>query len=797
MSVTDTGRADARGGGTAVTGHRGPRSLVDDTGAERAVRVEGTGNATACDGAVVVTGYVGTLVTGAGARASVRWPVVVGAVPTLASGFQDRAGLRRVVDEARTGHTTVVLTQVLSGGGGVGKTQLAAAYAHRALAEGIDLVVWADAAEAARVTAAYAQAAHRVQAPGALGEDAENDARAFAEWLATTSRSWLVVLDDITDPDAIQPWWPPPSAADAGRVLATTRRRDAALSGGGRALVDITTYTDREADTYLRERLAGADSVHLLDDRAAALARELGLLPLALAHAAAYMINEAVPCADYLKLFAAGTARLDGLLPRHADTEGYGRHVAAALLLSLDAARHSEPVGLAAPALHLAALLDPAGHPRELWTTGPVIEYLAAHRTAPEPESARVDAARAMAALRVLHRYGLITDDPRAGHRAVRLHALTARAARETTSPATHAAAGHAAADALVTLWPDADHLHRDLTAVLRANIDTLATHAGDLVWSPEGCPMLHRSQRSLYDMGLYSAAITLQERMAADTARVFGPEHPETLAARGNLAVSYARAGRTGAAIVIEEQVLADRERLYGPGTPETLTARANLAVSYWRAGRTDDAIVIEEQVLADRERLFGSEHPETLRARANLGVSYWQADRIDDAIDLLERVVADAVRVLGPEHPETLTARGNLAVSYTRAGRTGAAIVIEEQVLADRERLLGPEHPASLGTRANLAASYRQVGRTDDAIVIEEQVLADRERLLGTEHPDTVNARTNLAASHLKAGHTDDAIALLERAIADSERLSGTEHPGTVATARALLTRARQGRP
>ncbi|MET7305234.1 NB-ARC domain protein [Embleya sp. NPDC005575] len=524
MSVTDTGRAHARGGGTAVTGHRGPGPVADQTDAGPAVRVESTGNATACDGAVVVTGHVGTLVTGAGSRVAVRWPVVVGAVPTLASGFQDRAGLRRAVDEAQAGQATVVLTRVLPGGGGVGKTQLAAAYAHRALAEGIDLVVWVDAAETARVTAGYAQAALRVQMPGALGEDAEHDARAFAEWPATTPRAWLVVLDDITDPDTIQPWWPPTSATGAGRVLATTRRRDAALSGGGRALVDITTYTDREADAYLYERLADADSAHLLDDRAASLARELGLLPLALAHAAAYMINEAVPCADYLRLFAARTARLDGLLPRHADTEGYGRHVAAALLLSLDAARHSDPVGLAAPALHLAALLDPAGHPRELWTTDPVIEYLAAHRAPSGPGSARVDAARSIAALRVLHRYGLITDDPRTGHRAVRLHALTARAARETTPPATHAAASHR---------------HPDLTAVLWANTDTLTTHAGDLLWSPRGCPVLHRSGRSLYDLaashleaGHTDEAIALPERVIADSERRSDTEHPGTVAA-------------------------------------------------------------------------------------------------------------------------------------------------------------------------------------------------------------------------------------------------------------------------
>ena len=69
-------------------------------------------------------------------------------------------------------------------------------------------------------------------------------------------------------------------------------------------------------------------------------------------------------------------------------------------------------------------------------------------------------------------------------------------------------------------------------------------------------------------------------------------------------------------------ERLVADRERLLGPEHPDTLSARANLASSYWSAGRTADAIAIGEQVLADSERLLGPEHPDTLGARANLEI-------------------------------------------------------------------------------------------------------------------------------------------------------------------------------
>ncbi|WP_327034887.1 hypothetical protein [Micromonospora ureilytica] len=73
----------------------------------------------------------------------------------------------------------------------------------------------------------------------------------------------------------------------------------------------------------------------------------------------------------------------------------------------LEAAEQAEPVGLARPALVLAGICDPAGHPDTLWSTTAVTDYLAAHRTARAGQP--VTAEHARKALRLLHRYGLLT----------------------------------------------------------------------------------------------------------------------------------------------------------------------------------------------------------------------------------------------------------------------------------------------------------------------------------------------------------------------------------------------------
>ena len=84
-----------------------------------------------------------------------------------------------------------------------------------------------------------------------------------------------------------------------------------------------------------------------------------------------------------------------------------------------------------------------------------------------------------------------------------------------------------------------------------------------------------------------------------------------------------YWQAGRTGEAITIEEKVAADRARIQGPEHPDTLTAQANLAASYWQAGRTGEAITIEEKVAADRARILGPGtpgHPGSRRGAAEV---------------------------------------------------------------------------------------------------------------------------------------------------------------------------------
>ncbi|WP_256925238.1 NB-ARC domain-containing protein, partial [Streptomyces sp. Amel2xC10] len=462
-------------------------------------------------------------------------------MPRLAAAFQPRTAIRDQVAGVRREGRDVVL----SGAGGVGKSQLAASLARHLRDQehtdgaGLDVLVWAKATSADQIITAYAEAAGQLRLPGADQDDEDGAARLFVRWLTATRRRWLVVMDDLTDLAPLEEWWPD-SGTGNGWVLATTRREDARLSGRSRTLVRLGLYTRDEARAYLRRRLTDAGHPHLHDpDRADELADELGDLPLALGHAAAYLINTRHTMADYLALLRAASSDLGDLLPPSADTEGYGRPITASLLLSLDAVDKDDTTRLARPLLHLASLMDPLGHPATAWTTPAALSHL---RTARPPRRLwlrrhhpAVTEDEVRSALECLRTYALITQDTATA--PIRLHALTARAARETIPSGTLPARARTVADAILSLWPRHDHEDRELAAILRANAIHLDELTRPALWQPVTHRCIYQVSSSLAAAGLYQQAIAYDEKTARHSKDIHGDGHPDTLSARSNLA--------------------------------------------------------------------------------------------------------------------------------------------------------------------------------------------------------------------------------------------------------------------
>ena len=675
--------------------------------------------------------------------------------------------------------------------GGVGKTQLAAAYARRSWEQGVGLLVWVTATSRPGIISGYADAAVRLGL--ADREDPDQAAEAFLGWTATTETRWLVVLDDIQDPADVRGLWPP--VAPAGRVVATTRLQHSALTGAGRRLVQIDVFTPAEARAYLTAKLPErADANGQLD----ALVEDLGRLPLALAQAAAFIRDEDISIATYRRrlasrLLAHAAPQEDGLPDDHK------KIVSATWDLSIDKADKARPSGLARPLLLLASVLDANGIPADVLTSVPARQYLTTRLSGSSASTTAVDVVDVEMvdeALRVLHRFSLIDHDRSATHREVRIHQLIQRVTRENLDdPDQYTALAHAAADALLAVWPDLEH--DQLGAILRANTTALRQTTGTTLWrwNGEAHQVLFRAADSLGDTGQVTAALTEYTHLHHTSHQTLGPDHPDTLTTRHNLARWRGKAGDPAGAIIAFDELLNDCLHLLGPNHPNTLTTRHNLA--YWRgeAGDPASAATAFEELLNDRLHLYSPNHPDTLTTRGNLADWRGQSGDPAGAATAFEELLNDCLHLLGPNHPNTLTTRHNLAYWRGEAGDPASAATAFEELLNDCLHLLGPNHPDTLTTRHNLAYWRGEAGDPASAATAFEELLNDRLHLLGPNHPDTLTTRHNLAHWRGRAGNMASAITALEELLNDCLRVLGPDHSITKAVQGLLTSAPRAG--
>ncbi|MFF7726814.1 FxSxx-COOH system tetratricopeptide repeat protein [Streptomyces sp. NPDC008001] len=697
-------------------------------------------------------------------------------IPPRALSFQHRAEadqLRAAVDSGGT----AVLSQVLTGTGGVGKTQLAADYARTAWdSGGVDVLVWISASSRSAITAGYAQAGAEVLA--ADPADPEQSARAFLAWLEPKAGQkpcrWLVVLDDVADPADMRGWWPP--ASPYGRVLVTTRRREAALTGAGRRLVTVGLFTPQDAAAYFTAVLAAHDRREPTD-QIDGLAADLGHLPLALAQAAAYIIDTGVTCARYRSLLADRLRKLADLLPEpSALPDDQAVTVAATWSLSIEHADRLRPAGLARPMLQLAAMLDPNGIPADVLTGRPALTHLTRHRTPDGRRPVPATSEDAAGALHALHRLSLVTCEP---GRPVQVHGLVQRSVREQVPPELLARTVRAAADALLQAWPQTD---RDFATGqrFRSNTEALRSHDEQLLWSDHDVhEVLLRLGQSLGRAGFYRASMDHYRQLAATSEHRYGAGHPRTLACRTNSLRHLRFTAHPTEAVAAYTQLAADCTRLAGPDDFATLDARGQLAAARVSGGDLAGALTGYEELLADHRRVHGPHHRNTLSVRSQIASLHREKGDAPRAAALYRELLGDCRTYLGPLDDMTLDVRMQLARLQGEAGDPAGARERLGELLDEHLAAFGRDDHRTLVVRRELAEWRAAAGDAAGAAAELADMIDDAVRILGAHHIDVSLARYSLGLLRDKTGDANAAPAGIDESARLLEQTFGPDHP------------------
>ncbi|MFJ9780633.1 FxSxx-COOH system tetratricopeptide repeat protein [Amycolatopsis sp. NPDC101161] len=769
-------------------------------------------------------------------------PAVVGEVPSRNPGFVGRHGLlasvaRRMDRESRA---------VLTGMGGLGKTQLAIEYIHRHLQD-FDVVWWIRAAQEMQIRASLTELARQLRLPGA--DESVTAVPAVLEALRTGSPQsrWLLVFDAAVGPEQLAPYLPD----GPGRILVTSRETN--WAGTFAEPIEVGLFERAES----KELLCRRDPV-ITDDQADELAGKLGDLPLALAQAAAWRAETSMPIEEYLRLFDEKVAEiLEASIPAE-----YEVPIAAAWSVSFDQLRTLDPA--AHELLQVCAFFAPEPISRNLFTGVHGVSI------APELDLALRDPMRLGRVLRDINRCGLARLDHRSD--TLLLHRLVQLVLRNRMSPEQRAVMRHGAhmllaktdpnAPASTTEWPryqeivphmyaaelieSDEHWVRQLVINLMKFLYHWGDHRGAVTLA--GHAVRHWSERSrernaelpdpqtleaserlgffLCMLGRYAEAAEINQRTLQLYREIADEDSEELLNAQLSVAVDKKAAGDFFEARDLNLRIYAKASKLFGVDDPVTLDAASDLVVSWLLTGEYEKAhrlcaetyrlrhdvlgqdnaatittltlLVIsrrelgdfawaraeQEKVVKRVRELFGEGTVGVLRRNHFLAVARRKDGDYPAALTLSGRALGQFRLSYGEGHPNAVACALAHSIDLRHAGRLDEALELGLRALELYRRSLGEHHPHTLAAEVDLAVTLRQRGSAEAAARQDERSLDRLRDRLGDDHPHAIACATNLANGWFALGEVERALWLDTEVLLRARRTLGDHHPGTLAT-------------
>jgi tetratricopeptide (TPR) repeat protein len=572
---------------------------------------------------------------------------------------------------------------VISGTGGMGKTQLAAQYLYKH--EDEYKYKWWLPVDPAVLSSYYASLAFDLASepdfPKAFCRDQSSTVTTIKNWLEQDHGwKWLLVLDNAMEPNTIRCYLP---REGPGHAIVTTRNSSSVWDNMSHHYQLLKFELD-EAAAFLVRRTGLADR-----GGAMALAKELGCLPLALEQAGAYIKETGGNSSTYLEQLK--TDRVNVLSKSW--PADYPEPVSRTWNISFQ--KSKEEMHLSANLLYLCSFLapEPERIPKSLLSRG--LEYL----NQPAPTSSQLEDA-----IQVQVHYSLVTVVPD----SIYVHNLMQDVIRYQLPENNKKRWAETAVKLIDSAFPK-DHLDNPESwpecALLLPHALAAAGHAENLGVAPENiCHLLNECGSYLETRGEFTGSKSALQRAIEIGERVYGPDHPTVAIRVNNLGSVLQDLGELQEAKKCFERALEIDEKVYGPDHPKVARDVNNLGSVLQDLGELQEAKKRFERANSINKKVLPKYHPRLAAGANNLGSVLQDLGELQEARKCYERALKIDERVYGPDHPNVATDVNNLGSVLKDLGELqGAKKCFERALKICRDRL-GEDHPKTKLVLENL---------------------------------------------------------------------------------------------
>ena len=287
--------------------------------------------------------------------------------------------------------------------------------------------------------------------------------------------------------------------------------------------------------------------------------------------------------------------------------------------------------------------------------------------------------------------------------------------------------------------------------------------------------------------LGLYDAAMPLQERALETRRRVLGNDHPDTMTSIQEMAFLLQVQGRLDEAEPYFREVLERRRRVLGDEHPDTLVSLGGMDFLLQGQGKLAEAEVYSREVLETRRRVLGNEDKYTLLSISNLCVVLMYQGKLDEAEPYCREALGSRRRVLGDFAGDTVISINILAYMLISQGKLAEAEPYQIESVELSRKVLGDEHPDTMTAVGNLGHLLKEMGRLSEAEPHLREAQQTYTKVLGESHPLTLRALSNLAWLVEVQGRHAEVIELLVPA--EPAMRAGLQGSNVLVLARALM--------
>ena len=638
----------------------------------------------------------------------------------------------------------------VQGLGGMGKTELALAYAH-AFAWDYPGGRWQVACEH---TDDLRLALTRLAGPMhfEFTEDEKKDLamqfdRVLRE-LAARERS-LLILDNVSDPALLEPEHLDRLPRDGHLdLIATTRLAPAQIPGSAQdqSFIAVDELPEEDALALMRSHQPeGRFATETEDDEARKIVHLLRGFTLAVETAAIYLGRH--PDADACRSFRE---RLSPDLLRESEEAASDPTVAVRhRVRSLEETLAFTLKTLTPEALRLLqiASLLPADQVAVPWLLALGAEHVSAFKDAAGAASEVFRAPMEdLLGLRLLQASGVMDADGRP--LVVRMHRLVQELIRGKQPP-DEVSSQEQAVDALVverdaaleqtTRWEEARWELAPLTALAGVWDETNYAQAAWL--------MNQVGQRWKY-LAEWSQAESLMRRALAILETSLGENHPNVAASLNNLAGLLQATNRLTEAEPLLMRVVEILANKGGEPLANFAGALNNLAGLLQATSRLVEAEPLYRRALGMDEASYGPDHPAVARDLSNLAGLLQATNRLAEAEPLMRRALGIDEARYGPDHPQVAINLNNLARLLHDTNRLAEAEPLVRRALGIDEASYGPDHPNVAIRLNNLALLLKATDRLAEAEPLYRRAFRIFVVSMGLEHPNSQTIGGNYIA-------------------------------------------------